>query len=83
MILPMSMQVNSAMPTMGLIIFGVLNMKVLAMIGEQFAESDEICGAVVSIRARVEKLALWTKTASNEAAQVANLTDLTNGWPEL
>ncbi|KAH7292938.1 hypothetical protein KP509_28G004300 [Ceratopteris richardii] len=44
---------------------------VLAMIGEQFNESDEICGAVVSIRTRLEKLALWTKTASNEAAQMS------------
>ncbi|MCO5600492.1 hypothetical protein L7F22_054605 [Adiantum nelumboides] len=42
---------------------------VLATIGEQFSESDEICGVVVSIRARLEKLALWTKIASNEGAQ--------------
>ena len=41
------------------------------MIGEQFRESDEICGSVISIRAKQEKLALWTKTASNEAAQVS------------
>lgn len=44
---------------------------VLDMIGEQFNEGDEICGAVVSIRTRLEKLALWTKTASNEAAQMS------------
>ncbi len=41
----------------------------LAMIGEQFAESDEICGAVCSVRGRGDRLAVWTKTASNEAAQ--------------
>ncbi|KAL2652099.1 hypothetical protein R1flu_020227 [Riccia fluitans] len=43
----------------------------LAMIGEQFDEYDEVCGAVVSVRARQDKIALWTKTASNEAAQVS------------
>ncbi|KAJ7538133.1 hypothetical protein O6H91_11G035500 [Diphasiastrum complanatum] len=42
----------------------------LAMIGEQFEEGDEICGAVVSVRARQDKIALWTRTASNEAAQI-------------
>ena len=30
----------------------------LAMIGEQFDEGDEICGAVASVRARQEKIAL-------------------------
>ena len=43
----------------------------LAMIGEQFAESDEVCGAVVSIRGRGDRMALWTKTASNEAGQIS------------
>jgi translation initiation factor 4E len=42
----------------------------LALIGEQFDHGDEICGAVVSVRARQEKIAIWTKNASNEAAQV-------------
>ncbi|KAJ7566335.1 hypothetical protein O6H91_02G097600 [Diphasiastrum complanatum] len=43
----------------------------LAMIGEQFDEGDEICGAVVNVRARQDKISLWTKTASNEAAQIS------------
>lgn len=43
----------------------------LAMIGEQFDEGDEICGAVASVRARQEKIALWTRTATNEAAQMS------------
>lgn len=42
----------------------------LALIGEQFDYGDEICGAVVNVRARQEKIALWTKNAANEAAQV-------------
>ena len=43
----------------------------MALIGEQFDEGDEICGVVVSVRRpRQDKLALWTKTATNEAAQV-------------
>uniref|UniRef100_A0A2N9I637 Eukaryotic translation initiation factor 4E-1 n=1 Tax=Fagus sylvatica TaxID=28930 RepID=A0A2N9I637_FAGSY len=43
----------------------------LAMIGEQFDHGDEICGAVVNVRARQEKISLWTKNAMDEAAQVS------------
>uniref|UniRef100_A0A0C9QLX9 eIF-4F 25 kDa subunit n=1 Tax=Wollemia nobilis TaxID=56998 RepID=A0A0C9QLX9_9CONI len=43
---------------------------ILAMIGEQFDEGDEICGVVASVRARQEKIALWTRNASNEAVQM-------------
>ena len=42
----------------------------MALIGEQFDDADEICGVVASVRQRQDKLALWTKTATNEAAQV-------------
>lgn len=40
------------------------------MIGEQFDYGDEICGAVVNVRGKQDKIGLWTKTATNEAAQV-------------
>jgi len=43
----------------------------LAMIGEQFCEPSEICGAVISVRQKQHRIALWTKTASNEADQIA------------
>ncbi|CAI0452042.1 unnamed protein product [Linum tenue] len=43
----------------------------LAMIGEQFEHGEEICGAVVNVRAKQEKISLWTKNASNEAAQLS------------
>ncbi|XP_031397754.1 eukaryotic translation initiation factor [Punica granatum] len=43
----------------------------LALIGEQFDEADEICGVVASVRQRQDKLALWTKTAANEAVQMS------------
>ncbi|KAM0071527.1 putative translation Initiation factor eIF-4e, eukaryotic translation initiation factor 4E (eIF-4E) [Helianthus debilis subsp. tardiflorus] len=43
----------------------------LAMIGEQFDHGDEICGAVVNVRSRQEKIALWTKNAANEPAQMS------------
>ncbi|XP_068324181.1 eukaryotic translation initiation factor 4E-1 [Pyrus communis] len=43
----------------------------LAMIGEQFDHGDEICGAVVNVRKSQDKIALWTKNATNEAAQVS------------
>nr|AGI41304.1 eukaryotic translation initiation factor 4E [Phaseolus vulgaris]AGI41305.1 eukaryotic translation initiation factor 4E [Phaseolus vulgaris]AGI41306.1 eukaryotic translation initiation factor 4E [Phaseolus vulgaris]AGI41307.1 eukaryotic translation initiation factor 4E [Phaseolus vulgaris] len=43
----------------------------LAMIGEQFDYGDEICGAVVNVRNRQDKISIWTKNASNEAAQMS------------
>ncbi|GAV70619.1 IF4E domain-containing protein [Cephalotus follicularis] len=43
----------------------------MALIGEQFDETDEICGVVASVRQRLDKLSLWTKNASNEAAQMS------------
>jgi len=43
----------------------------MALIGEQFDESEEICGVVASVRQRQDKLALWTKSASNEAVQMS------------
>ncbi|KAJ8531518.1 hypothetical protein K7X08_026952 [Anisodus acutangulus] len=44
----------------------------LAMIGHQFDHGDEICGAVVSVRgSKGDKIALWTKNAANETAQVS------------
>ena len=45
-------------------------MQLMALIGEQFDETEDICGIVASARQRGDKLALWTKTASNEAVQV-------------
>ncbi|KAH0870829.1 hypothetical protein HID58_077851 [Brassica napus] len=48
---------------------GVLEL--LALIGEQFDHGDEICGAVVNIRGKQERISIWTKNASNEAAQVS------------
>ena len=44
--------------------------QLMALIGEQFDEADEICGVVASVRQRQDKISLWTKTATNEAAQV-------------
>ncbi|PKA54509.1 Eukaryotic translation initiation factor 4E-1 [Apostasia shenzhenica] len=43
----------------------------LAMIGEQFDYGDEICGAVVNVRGKQERIALWTKNAGNEASQLS------------
>ena len=44
---------------------------VLACVGEQFDDGDEICGVVVNVRPKQNRIAVWTRTASNEAAQVA------------
>ncbi|KAL8486691.1 hypothetical protein ACS0TY_023401 [Phlomoides rotata] len=42
----------------------------MALIGEQFDEADDICGVVASVRQKQDKLSLWTRTAANEAAQM-------------
>ncbi|XP_012828606.1 PREDICTED: eukaryotic translation initiation factor isoform 4E-2-like [Erythranthe guttata] len=42
----------------------------MALIGEQFDEGDELCGVVASVRQRQDKVSLWTKTAANEAVQM-------------
>ena len=34
----------------------------MALIGEEHDESDEICGAVVSLRSKVDRFPLWTRS---------------------
>ncbi|KAK9153199.1 hypothetical protein Sjap_000679 [Stephania japonica] len=48
----------------------------LAMIGEQFDYGDEICGAAINVRPKQEKIAIWTRNASNKAAQPRTGTHL-------
>nr|GEZ41569.1 eukaryotic translation initiation factor 4E [Tanacetum cinerariifolium] len=43
----------------------------LAMIGEQFDHGDDIYGAIVNVRGRVEKISICTKNAANESAQIS------------
>jgi translation initiation factor 4E len=40
---------------------------VLAVIGEQFRDSDEICGCVVSIRAQACRIAMWVRSSDKNA----------------
>ncbi|XP_072846058.1 eukaryotic translation initiation factor 4E type 1B isoform X2 [Pogona vitticeps] len=38
----------------------------LCLIGEMFSDySDEVCGAVINIRAKGDKIAIWTREAEN------------------
>lgn len=48
----------------------VIPLQLLGCIGEQFDDGDEICGVVVNVRTRGDRICLWTRTASNEAVQV-------------
>ncbi|WOL17314.1 eukaryotic translation initiation factor 4E-1 [Canna indica] len=50
----------------------------LAMIGEQFDHGDDICGAVVNVRAKAEKISIWTKNGLNEVTQ----TSIGRQWKE-
>lgn len=44
--------------------------QVLGSIGEQFDDGEEICGIVVNVRPKQDRISVWTKTAANEALQV-------------
>lgn len=42
------------------------SLQLLCLIGEMFDEySDEVCGAVINIRAKGDKIAIWTREAEN------------------
>jgi translation initiation factor 4E len=34
----------------------------MALVGEELEESDDICGAVVSLRSKVDRIQLWTRS---------------------
>ncbi|PPQ75748.1 hypothetical protein CVT26_001669 [Gymnopilus dilepis] len=38
------------------------NWLVMALVGEELEENDEICGAVVSLRSKVDRIQLWTRS---------------------
>jgi translation initiation factor 4E len=42
---------------------------VLAVIGEEFTDGEEICGIVLSPRAKEIRLSIWTRTAKDETTQ--------------
>lgn len=43
--------------------------QLLCLIGEAFGEeSDHICGAVINVRPKMDKIAVWTGDSSNEKA---------------
>ncbi|KAI8908702.1 translation initiation factor eIF 4e-like domain-containing protein, partial [Powellomyces hirtus] len=44
---------------------------ILGVVGETFPKSDEICGVVMSIRIKQDRLSLWTKTALDAEATKA------------
>lgn len=38
----------------------------MCLVGEMFDDySDEVCGAVINIRAKGDKIAIWTREAEN------------------
>jgi translation initiation factor 4E len=34
----------------------------MALVGEELEDNDEICGAVVSLRTKVDRIQLWTRS---------------------
>eukprot|EP00897_Mesotaenium_endlicherianum_P001705 jgi/Mesen1/1562/ME000134S00678 len=51
----------------------------LAMIGEQFEDGEDVCGAVANKRAGKDRVAVWTKTAHSETIQ----TRIAKQWKEM
>ncbi|XP_073842184.1 eukaryotic translation initiation factor 4E1 isoform X1 [Musca autumnalis] len=43
---------------------------ILCLIGEAFDHSDQICGAVVNIRQKANKISIWTANGNNEEAAI-------------
>lgn len=43
---------------------------VLLLIGENFDHSEEICGAVVNVRAKIDKIGVWTADTSKQHANI-------------
>ncbi|KAJ8731757.1 hypothetical protein PYW07_015619 [Mythimna separata] len=43
---------------------------VLLLIGENFDHSEEICGAVVNVRAKLDKIGVWTADTSKQHANI-------------
>ncbi|CAH2106982.1 unnamed protein product [Euphydryas editha] len=43
---------------------------VLLLIGENFEHAEEICGAVVNIRAKIDKIGVWTADTSKQQANL-------------
>lgn len=55
---------------------------ILAVIGEQFRDSEEICGCVVSIRAQACRIAMWVRSADRNAfMSIGNQIKLILGLP--
>jgi translation initiation factor 4E len=46
--------------------FFAIVFQVLACIGEDFVDSDEICGCVVSLRKAYDRIALWIRISDDE-----------------
>jgi len=40
----------------------------MALVGEELDEKDEVCGAVVSLRAKIDRIQLWTREKENVEA---------------
>ena len=38
------------------------NWLAMALVGEELEEGDEICGAVVSLRSKVDRIQVWTRS---------------------
>ncbi|CAG9862981.1 unnamed protein product [Phyllotreta striolata] len=41
---------------------------ILCLVGEAFENSDEVCGAVVNVRQKGDKIAVWTADSQNSSA---------------
>jgi len=56
----------------------------LCLIGEAFGEdSDQVCGAVINIRAKMDKISVWTNDCKNSAAiiHIGKVLKQRTGYP--
>ena len=52
--------------------FSFFVVQLMLLVGESFGEySESVCGAVVQIRTKGDKLAIWTKNAADQDANLS------------
>lgn len=60
---------KAAAKTISLIFLYLIFCQLLCLIGEAFDEhSSDVCGAVINIRAKGDKIAIWTRDTENQDA---------------
>ncbi|KAF8172637.1 eukaryotic translation initiation factor 4E-1A [Pholiota molesta] len=56
----------------------VLGWLAMALVGEELEENDEICGAVVSLRSKVDRIQVWTRSKEDRLIKLLDVSEADN-----